>query len=259
MAESTTWDSKKNETFVNIKGQIEDISKSVRNYLRDFKKQFESIKANNDIMKSVTEVLKSKSPEASTGTFPHAHEKEEHKQSAIHSKLQLQTGGAKRAPFIKTGKDNEDLSSIRGDHSSHEISSSKDIGKENKMEGDKTTRQTREQLEGLLINIGQRFGYLKSSSKSLLMSSGKLMRLVIKKGGDDDFVLKVYENDKKAFENYMNAVEEAITASKEKLERMRNKSSKSNEILWISHLTIIDRINISSITTRKIKCSIKTI
>lgn len=146
LAESTTWDSKKNETFVNIKGQIEEISKSVRNYLRDFKKQFESIKANNDIMKSVTEVLKSKSPEVSTGTFPnpHAHEKEEykeHKHSAIHSKfeielsgyllnfinrLQLQTSGSKKViPSVKTGKDHDDLSSIRGEHSSHEISSSK--------------------------------------------------------------------------------------------------------------------------------------
>lgn len=96
------------------------------------------------------------------------------------------------------------------------------------LEVEKTIRRTREQLEGLLINIGQRFGYLKTSSKSLLMSSGKLMRLLIKKGGEDDFVLKVYENDKKAFENYLNAVEEAITTSKEKLERLRTKSSKSN-------------------------------
>ena len=87
LSESVTWDSKKNETFVNIKGQIEEISKSVRNYLRDFKKQFESIKANNDIMKSVTEVLKTKSPELATGTFPNnPHEKEEYKQS-VNSKF----------------------------------------------------------------------------------------------------------------------------------------------------------------------------
>jgi len=150
------------------------------------------------------------------------------------------------AHFMKagTGKDHEDLSSIRGEQSYGEVSSSKDLKnstgkfckrnseilnewKEHKFESEKISRQTREQLEGLISGISQRFGYLKTSSKSLLMSSGKLLRLVIKKGGEDDFVFKVFENDKKAFENYLTAVEEAITTSKEKLERIRTKSSKS--------------------------------
>jgi len=255
LSESVNWDSKKNETFVNIKGQIEEISKSVRNYLRDFKKQFESIKANNDIMKSVTEVLKTKSPELATASFPNPREKEANKQS----KLQVQTEGSskKMAHFLKPGKENEDLSSIRGE--SYEVGSSKDLktSTENKLELEKTSRQTREQLEGLISGIHQRFGYLKTASKSLLMSGGKLLRLVIKKGGEDDFVFKVYENDKKGFENYLNAVEEAIHISKEKLEKIRTKSSKS--IFLIAKKILISyRIIISSIT-REIKCRIKTI
>ena len=79
LAEAVNHDTRKNEIFVSTRGHIEEIIKAVKHYLRDSKKQYGTVKANNELLKSVTEVMKANN-ETKTGTFPH-HSKdyEEHK------------------------------------------------------------------------------------------------------------------------------------------------------------------------------------
>jgi len=86
----------------------------------------------------------------------------------------------------------------------------------------------REQFESCISSFSQRFGYVKTSARNLITSSGKIAKVALKKNIDDEMTLKNYENDKKVFENYMNALEEVISQAKEKLEKSKTKTAHQN-------------------------------
>jgi len=88
LTETVNYDTRKNEVFVNTRAQIDEIIKAVKHFLRETKKQYNSIKTNNEVLRSVTEIMRIKTNEAKTGTFPtqHAEEFEEHKGEIISNK-----------------------------------------------------------------------------------------------------------------------------------------------------------------------------
>ncbi len=65
----------------------------------------------------------------------------------------------------------------------------------------------------------------------------KVIKLIIKKGQDDEIVLKTYESEKKAFEGSVLALEEILNQTKEKLEKIKVKqtpsSAKSKRIIFL--------------------------
>lgn len=69
---------------------------------------------------------------------------------------------------------------------------------------------------------------MKTSAKNLIVSSNKIAKVALKKNADDEMTLRNYENDKRVFENYLNALEEVVLQAKEKLEKNKTKTVNQN-------------------------------
>ena len=73
-------------------------------------------------------------------------------------------------------------------------------------------------------SLAQRFTYLKDAVSKFFTASGDVIKQKGQKETEEEFLLQVYENDKKSLENYLSALEKVISQTQEKAK----KSSSSN-------------------------------
>ena len=79
-------------------------------------------------------------------------------------------------------------------------------------------------FENSASGLAQRFTYLKGAVTKFCTASGDVIKLKGQKEAEQEFLLQVYENDKKSLENYLNELEKVISQAQEKAK----KNSSSN-------------------------------
>lgn len=83
-------------------------------------------------------------------------------------------------------------------------------------------------LETHMNSLKQKFDIFKNTARSFVSSSGKVLKLVAKKGSEEEFTTKVYENDKKLFDTHLNALEGVINQGREKFDNLNEVINPSN-------------------------------
>lgn len=65
--------------------------------------------------------------------------------------------------------------------------------------------------------LQQRIELLKSSYRSFISSTGKMIRFLPRKGGEEEFAVKACDNDKRIFETHLKTLEEIIVQIQENI------------------------------------------
>jgi len=66
--------------------------------------------------------------------------------------------------------------------------------------------EIKKEYDNFMISMNQKISYLKMSVRNFIISSGKIAKFISGKSAEEEFALKVYENDKKVLENHLSSL-----------------------------------------------------
>jgi len=71
--------------------------------------------------------------------------------------------------------------------------------------------EAKREIEALKTTMTQKFGYVKTSARNLIISSTKLSKYLPMKNSEEELAVKVFEADKKALETYLSNISDVIS------------------------------------------------
>ena len=210
-------DAKKNKIFNNAKGELEKICGKLKPIVKDFMKHSDTLKSNHQVLELIINRQSSKKDKLGSPSYKETRETKLYQQKEEEfSPYATWSHGRMASPVqitISSPVSAFDPSS-KGKLSRSPMSFG-DLKKYNEFESrSPTTAELRGKDVGQVLThcqkafdvIVQKMKHLQNTSYNLLISCDKVANLVQNRSTEEEFVIQVFGNDKKLFENYLNSL-----------------------------------------------------